>query len=90
MRLNIRALALTSGILFGVCILLTGIANLLFSSYGVAALEVMASLYPGYHGPNGFGSVIVATLYALVDGAIVGALIAWLYNMFVGGEKPAA
>ncbi|MFQ6047564.1 MAG: hypothetical protein ACE5PT_14595 [Gemmatimonadales bacterium] len=90
MKLNIKALTITGAILFGASILLTGIANLLFSSYGVTALEVMASLYPGYHGPDGFGSVIVGTLYAVVDGAIVGAVTAWLYNVFVGGEAPTA
>jgi hypothetical protein len=42
----------------------------------------MASLYPGYSGPAGFGQVIVGTLYGAVDAAIGGALFAWLYNRF--------
>ena len=47
-----------------------------------------ASIYPGYHGPAGFGSVIVVTLYALLDGLVCGALFAWLYNAFaVDGQK---
>jgi hypothetical protein len=32
-------------------------------------------------------SVIIGTLYALLDGAIAGLVFAWLYNMFVG--KPS-
>jgi hypothetical protein len=66
-------------------------ASLTGGTYGSVLLDFGASIYPGYHGPGGgFGSVIVVTLYALVDGAIAGALLAWLYNRFnssgTGGE----
>lgn len=82
MRLDIKALALSGGILWGGMFLLIGLANLVWSSYGVVLLDFGASIYPGYHGAGGFGSVIVVTLYALLDGAIAGAVIAWLYNRF--------
>lgn len=42
----------------------------------------MSSVYPGYKTVGGFGSVTVGTLYALVDGAVGGAIFAWLYNSF--------
>ncbi len=45
----------------------------------------MDGLYPGY-APGGFGSVIMGTLYALVDGAIGGAVFAWLYNRILGSK----
>ncbi len=90
MQLNIRALAIASAILCGVTALSTGIANLLFPSYGVAVLEFAASGYPGYHGPDGFGSVIVVTMYAGVVGAVMGAVLAWLYNMVMGRGAVAA
>ncbi len=32
-------------------------------------------------GWGGFAGVIVGTLYALLDGAIAGAILAWVYNM---------
>lgn len=80
MTLSIKALALTLGILWGACCLLTGIANLIWPTYGDGFLTLMASLYPGYHGPAGFGAVLVLTLYAVVDGLVCGALVAWLYN----------
>jgi CBS domain-containing protein len=41
---------------------------------------VCASIYPGYHPGTGMGSVATGTLYALVDGAVGGAILAWLYN----------
>jgi hypothetical protein len=92
MVFNVKALAIVCAILMGACLLLMGILNLIFPSYGVAFLNFMASVYPGYHGPGGFGSVIVATLYAIVDGAVCGAIFAWLYNLVAGQAtaKPSA
>ena len=88
MKLSVKGLALTSGIFFGALILLVGLANLVFPEYGEDLLEVAEDLYPGYT-IGGFGSVIVATLYALVDGAIGGAIFAWLYNKFAGPPQAA-
>lgn len=91
MALNTKALAITSGALFAGCFLFVGVANLIWDSYGVALLNLGASIYPGYDGPNGFGSVIVVSLYALVDGAIGGAIFGWLYNTVAGqGGSSAA
>jgi hypothetical protein len=80
MRLSVKALAATMAILAGSALLLIGLGNIGLHGYGAAALEVAASIYPGYHGPGGIGSVVVVTLYATLDGAVAGALIAWLYN----------
>ena len=82
MTLNLKALAFTSGILWALAVFITGIANLIWSGYGTAFLQVMASLYPGYEVTRSFGAVVVGTLYALVDGAICGFIFAWLYNLF--------
>jgi hypothetical protein len=81
MSLNIKALAITGAVVWGGAFLLIGLANLMFSGYGTVFLDLGASIYPGYDGPGGFGSVIVATLYAIVDGAVGGAVLAWVYNM---------
>lgn len=92
MVFNIKALAIVGAVLMGACLLLMGILNLIFPSYGVGFLDLMASVYPGYHGPAGFGSVIVATMYAIIDGAVCGAIFAWLYNLVAGEvtSKPSA
>jgi len=84
MSLNIKALAIAGAIGFGACFLLVGLANLVWDSYGAALLRLGASVYPGYDGPNGLWSVIVVTLYAIVDGAVCGAIFGWLYNWAVG------
>ena len=81
MKLDVKAMALTAGLLWGVLgMFLTGLANLIWDGYGEDLLGVMASLYPGYDATASFGQVIVGTLYGLVDGAVAGAVFAWLYN----------
>lgn len=86
MRLDVKALAITVALVWGVlAMFLTGLANLIWPGYGQAFLDVMASLYPGYTPGGGFGQVITGTLYGAVDGAIAGAIFAWLYNRFAGG-----
>ncbi len=80
MKLSIQGLALASGILWGGSILLVGVANLIWPSYGVAYLDLARAIYPGYGSSAGFGAVVVGTLYGLADGAVAGAIFAWLYN----------
>ncbi|HEY5658278.1 MAG TPA: hypothetical protein VIY27_10880 [Myxococcota bacterium] len=83
MKLSIRGMAVSFGLIWGVlAMFLTGSANLLWPGYGQAFLDVMASLYPGYSGAASFGQVVVGALYGVVDGAAGGALFAWLYNQF--------
>jgi hypothetical protein len=86
MKLSVKGLALASGILWGVAMLGMGLANLIWSSYGQQFLQLMASVYPGYHATRSVGEVIVGTLYGVVDGFIGGAVFAWLYNQFVGSR----
>ncbi len=83
MKLDIKAISITVGLIWGVlAMFLVGVANLMWPAYGRAFLEVMASIYPGYTATASFGQVILGTLYGLVDGAIAGAVFAWLYNRF--------
>lgn len=82
MKLNVKGLGLASGILWGLAMLLMGLANLLWGSYGQQFLQLMSSVYPGYHATHSVGQVIVGTLYGAVDGFFGGAVFAWLYNMF--------
>ena len=84
MKVNIKALAFTLGIVWGGGIFLAGLANLIWPGYGKACLEVIASIYPGYHAVPSFGQVIVGTLYGLVGGSVAGLVVGWLYNLFAG------
>ena len=86
MRFCVRTLALTCGILWAVIFFVMALAQQVWPGYGMAFLELMDSVYPGY-APGGFGSVIMGSLYALLDGAIGGAVFAWLYNRILGSRK---
>jgi hypothetical protein len=82
MKFKVIQLGLTFTIIWAATILLVGIGNLVFSGYGEAFLKIIDSLYPGYHyGQWGFGGVIVATLYAALDGFILGVASAWVFNL---------
>ena len=81
MRLNVVALGAATALIWGAAILVVASANLIWPPYGRALLDLAASIYPGYHAGSGAGSVVTGTLYALVDGAVGGAVFAWLYNL---------
>ena len=82
MRIDVRALAFSFALLWGGGILVTGIANLIWPTYGLGFLEVLASVYPGYQGTASFGQVLVGTLYGVLDGFVGGLVLGWLYNLF--------
>jgi hypothetical protein len=83
MQLSIKALALSGAIFWGGAVFLVGVINLAFPTYALVFLQMIASIYPGYVASRGFGSVIIGTMYAFIDGGIGGALLAWLYNHFI-------
>ena len=80
MKLNIKALALAAGLLWGSAMLMVALGNLVSPDYGVAFLSLVASVYPGYTPSTGVGSVVIGTVYGFVDGAIGGLIFGWLYN----------
>lgn len=91
MKLDVKAMAISLGLIWGVlAIFLVGLANMIWPGYGQAFLDLTASIYPGYKATASFGQVIVGMLYGLVDGAIAGALLAWLYNRFAAADSKKA
>lgn len=88
MKLGVLRLGFTAGIIWSGIVCFAGIGNLILKGYGDAFLKVIDSIYPGYHmGQWGFGGVIVAALYAALDGFIVGIIFAWIYNLFGKNKK---
>jgi len=83
MRVSVRGLTLALALLWGGCVLLVGVINLAVPAYGLNFLQLMSSIYPGFHASRGFADVMVGTVYAIVDGAIGGLVFGWLYNLFV-------
>ncbi len=75
-----KGLSLALGIIWGGALLFVGLFNMKWPGYGDLFLSVVSSIYPGYHAMPTLGSVLIGTCYAVLDGAIAGFLIAWLYN----------
>lgn len=84
MKLNLKSLAASLAILWGLSVFLVGLANLIWPGYAAAFLNLLASIYPGYHAAGSFGDLIVGTLYAVLDGAMGGLIFGWLYNSWTG------
>ncbi len=88
MKLDVIRLGCAVSAVWGLSVLLAGIANLIWPGYAVEFLKIIDSIYPGYHfGKWGFGGVVVGTLYAIVDGWIVGVIFALLYNCFTKRKR---
>jgi len=75
-----KAMTSASAILWGACMLIVGLINLGFRSYGGDFLRTMSSVYPGFHDSRTLGDVIVGTVYGIVDGAVVGFVFSSLYR----------
>lgn len=84
MRLSLKGLAISGGLLWGGGILAVGLVNLAVPTYGESFLQMASSIYPGFHNSRTFLDVLVGTGYGLVDGGVGCLLLAWLYNIFAG------
>jgi hypothetical protein len=76
MRLSVKGLALALGVTWGAGVLFLGLAGAI--GWGRALVEVLGSVYLGF-APTPVGSII-GTAWAFADGAVGGAVIAWVYN----------
>jgi len=84
MRLSVRCFAGSAGVLWGSGLLLVGLVNLAVPTYGTAFLSMLSSVYPGFHGSQTLGDVLLGALYGLLDGGIAGLLFACIYNALAG------
>lgn len=81
MRLNVRAFALTTGLVWGIGVFLLTWWIMAFEGAS-GEVTALGRIYHGY-ALTPVGSV-VGLIWALVDGLLGGAVFAWLYNRFVG------
>jgi hypothetical protein len=78
--MNVKAFALTAGILSG---FLLFAFTLLDVARGIGhTLRLLSALCPGYS-VTYLGS-LVGLVYGFVSGALIGAAFCWLYNRFAG------
>lgn len=79
-QLSVRALATAIGVFWGGCVFVVGLINLIVPSYGLAFLWFVSSVSPGFNVQPTLLSVLIGTIYALLEGLIAGGIIAWFYN----------
>jgi hypothetical protein len=84
MKISLKAIAIATGVLWGGAILFLGLVNLARPSYALSVLQMVSSVYPGFHASRSIGDVLTGTGYALIDGAIGGLFFGWIYNFFLG------
>ncbi len=80
MKLNAKAFALASGVLWGLGMFVVTLISAM-NGYATDFLLVMASIYPGFS--LTFTGAFFGAVYGFVDGFVGGWLFAWLYNRFV-------
>ena len=78
MKLNVKAFALTFGLIWGFGLFFLTWWIIVFDG-ATGEVTMIGRLYRGYS-ISPIGSVI-GLIWAFVDGLIGGALLAWLYNM---------
>ena len=76
MKLNVKALALAAGILWGVLVFVLTMSDLWRGSG--AHLGMLSGVYFGYK--ISYLGAVVGLAYGFVTGLIGGAVLAWLYN----------
>ena len=81
MKLSVKALALTSGILWGATVFLVTLWLLAFGYEG-GIMTQLDHFYFGYR--FSVLGAFIGLVYGFVDGAICGAVFAWLYNKLAG------
>jgi hypothetical protein len=83
MQLNLKAFAITCGVLWATIFFFVAVANQIWIGYGDAFLKVVASVYPGYHAGKSMLDLIVGVVYAVIDGIVGGFVFAWCYNFAI-------
>lgn len=81
MKLDVKALAITTSLLWGGLVFLVGLGNVVWPGYGDSFLQGVASIYPGFEVTGLIGDVVIGTVYAMLDGFVGGLVLAWLYNL---------
>ncbi len=86
MRLNVKTLALTSGLVWGTALFLLTWWIIAFEG-ATGEVTMIGRVYRGYT-ISPVGS-IVGLGWGLLDGLVGGAIFSWLYNLLTGIEEKA-
>lgn len=83
MKLDVKALALAAGTLWGLAVLLLGWFG--WTGIGAKIVDALGSVYLGYS-PTFIGGIL-GGLWAFFDGLVTGALFGWIYNGLCGAAR---
>ncbi len=78
MKWNTRRFAIAGGIVWAACLFVTTIMGV-YTGYGVAFLNGIGSIYPGYS--ISLGGSVVGLVYGFFDVFIGVYIFAWVYKM---------
>lgn len=81
MRLNVRAFALTCGLMWGLGLMMITWWVILFDGE-TGEPTLIGAVYRGYS--ISFLGSLIGLAWGLFDGMVGGAIFAWLYNLLVG------
>ncbi|HEX3744436.1 MAG TPA: hypothetical protein VHW09_10920 [Bryobacteraceae bacterium] len=87
MRVSLKAITLSSAILWSLAMLLVGLIHMATHTYGAEFLRIVSSVYPGADTAPTIGRVLLGTVYGFVDGGVAGFLFGLLYDSFIGGGR---
>ena len=77
-KLNEKALAISLGFLWSLTILFLSIIAMMSETYLHNVIGFFSSIYLGYS--LSFTGILIGIVWAFIDAAIGGWLLAWLYN----------
>ena len=86
-QLSIKSLAGAFGFVWGSLVLMVGLVNLIVPTFGLSFLWFVSSISPGFRAEPNIFSVAIGTGYAILEGMIVGGVIASIYNFLIKFEK---
>lgn len=89
MRLSLRGITLSCGLMWGGVVLLCALASVYWQGYSKEFLGLVASIYPGFKANGTVVDALVGGAYGLVDGAVGGLIFGLLYNLFAGRKAAA-
>lgn len=84
MKLNVKALALTAGIIWGFGLFFLTLWIMLFDGAS-GNITFIGHIYRGYN--ISFTGALIGLVWGFFDALIGGAIFAWLYNWLTGKFK---
>lgn len=84
MKFNIKAFSLSCGLIWGLGLFFITLWIMLFEG-ATGQINFIGQIYRGYN--ISFTGALIGLVWAFFDGAIGGAIFAWLYNLLSGKFK---